>query len=144
MRVGHAGIALLAKRACPRVPLPLLVVAAYGCDILDVFFGALHHDNRELSHSLVSLVLLASVMAGTYFLVTRRRADAVAVWVTYVLHWPVDFITGIKPTWPGGPDVGLGLYRYPLQEALLEMLVLAICVAVFLRAPRRPVTTSVT
>jgi hypothetical protein len=32
--------------------------------------------------------------------------------LTYVLHWPADFITGHKPTWPGGPIVGLDLYTH--------------------------------
>jgi hypothetical protein len=144
MKIGHAGIALLVKRARPRISLPLLIVAAYGCDIVEILFRLLGHDNRELSHSLISVGVLATVMAGAYFFATRRPADAAAVWVTYVLHWPADFITGKKPTWPGGPSVGLMFYSYPLQEALFEILVLAICLAIYLRAPRRPVTTSVT
>src|SRR4051794_33647705 len=114
MVAGHTALALLAKRARPSVPLVVLLAAAYGCDVLEITFDVLHRTNRELSHSLVSVVIVASVAAIAYWLARRDGAGALAVWLTYASHWPADFITGVKPTWPGGPDVGLYLYSKPM------------------------------
>jgi len=37
-----------------------------------------------------------------------------------VSHWALDYFTGIKPTWPGGPIVGMNLYARPLVDFALE------------------------
>jgi hypothetical protein len=34
-----------------------------------------------------------------------------------------DWLTGLKPTWAGGPMIGLELYRWPVADFLLEALV---------------------
>jgi hypothetical protein len=68
----------------------------------------------------VSVGVGASLAALLYWLSTRATADAIAVWLTYASHWPADFITGLKPTWPGGPTVGLSLYNHPVWDAVLE------------------------
>jgi len=51
----------------------------------------------------------------------------VAVWLTYASHWPADFITGLKPTWPGGPIVGLNVYSRPGLDFGIESVVVALC-----------------
>jgi hypothetical protein len=112
MRVGHAGVALAAKRATPRVPLWLLLGAAYGPDGVEMVGRAFGHYNTEISHSLVSVAICATIVAGVYAGWTRDLSGAAIVWLTYALHWPADFVTGHKPTWPGGPEVGLDLYKH--------------------------------
>jgi hypothetical protein len=112
MRLGHAGIALAAKTYAPRVPLWLLIGAGYGPDGVEITFRGLGHYNTELSHSLISVGVCATLLAGLYAAVRRDVAGARLLWLTYALHWPADFVTGHKPTWPGGPIVGLDLYRY--------------------------------
>src|SRR5829696_6609090 len=107
MYAGHAALALLAKARRPRVPLALLVPLAFAPDWVEGIAAALGRHNRMISHSLVSVGIGATLFAAIYWLVTRSAADAAAVRLTYVSHWPADFITGIKPTWPGGPMVGL-------------------------------------
>jgi membrane-bound metal-dependent hydrolase YbcI (DUF457 family) len=124
---GHAALATLAKGARPRVSIALLVPVAFAPDWIEWFFDAIGHRNREISHSLVSVAIGASLVALVYLLVTRQRLDAAAVWLTYVSHWPADYITGLKPTWPGGPTVGLYLYARPFPEFCVEAVVVIVC-----------------
>ena len=127
MRVGHAGPALVAKRVRPAVPLLLLLVAAYGPDIVEVALRPFGITNRELSHGLIAVAIGATVTAVGWIATRRGDArDAAAIWLTYASHWPLDFITGHKPTWPGGPTVGLDLYD-PWWIWLVELALLAVC-----------------
>ena len=134
MYAGHAALATLAKGARPRIPIALLVPVAFAPDWIEWFLDGVGQRNRELSHSLVSVGIGASVVALVYFVVTRARMDAIAVWLTYVSHWPADFITGLKPTWPGGPTVGLFLYSRPELDTVLESLVVGVCWLVYRRS----------
>ena len=118
---------MLAKSARPRIPITLLVPVAFAPDWIEWFFDAADHHNREISHSLISVGIGATLVALAYFIATRRRGDAVAVWLTYASHWPADFITGLKPTWPGGPTVGLFLYARPYTEFVVEGIVIILC-----------------
>lgn len=123
MYAGHAAVALFARGKRPGLPLALLVPVAFGPDWVQWIFAATGRENRQLSHSLVSVFAASTVIALIYWLVARspgRGRNAAALWLVYVLHWPADFITGIKPTWPGGPDVGLLLYANPVADVLLE------------------------
>jgi membrane-bound metal-dependent hydrolase YbcI (DUF457 family) len=124
---GHAALALFAKAKRPRVPIALLVPIAFGPDWIEWIAGALGHHNRAISHSLVSVGVGGCLAALFYWLTTRQLADAAVVGLTYVSHWPADFITGLKPTWPGGPMVGLLLYTHPVWDALLESVLVVAC-----------------
>jgi membrane-bound metal-dependent hydrolase YbcI (DUF457 family) len=124
---GHAALALLAKAKRPRIALALLVPIAYAPDWIEWMADALGHHNREISHSLVSVGLGASIAALAYWLATRNPADAIALWLVYASHWPADYITGLKPTWPGGPMVGLLLYTRPVLDAWLECTLVVVC-----------------
>jgi hypothetical protein len=41
-----------------------------------------------------------------------------------VSHALGDYLTGIKPTWPGGPMIGLQLYKRPVIDFVIESLVI--------------------
>ena len=131
MYVGHVALAMVAKSARPRIPMALLVPVAFAPDWIEWFFDPTGHRNREISHSLVSVGIGATLVALGYFFTTRVRADAIAVWLMYALHWPADFITGLKPTWPGGPMVGLYLYKQPVVDTIVESLIVVVCWLVY-------------
>jgi membrane-bound metal-dependent hydrolase YbcI (DUF457 family) len=131
---GHAALALLAKGIRPRISLAVLVPVAFGPDWIEWMLSAAGRENRALSHSLVSVAVCATLVASVYWLFTRATADAVVVWLTYASHWPADFITGIKPTWPGGPDVGLLLYTNPVLDTIVEWTVVVLCWLVYRRS----------
>jgi multisubunit Na+/H+ antiporter MnhB subunit len=131
---GHAALALLAKGIRPRISLAVLVPVAFGPDWIGWFLSETGRDPRVLSHSLVSVAMCATVVALIYWSFTRAPVDACFVWLTYASHWPADFITGIKPTWPGGPDVGLLVYNNPALDMLVESTVVVLCWLVYRRS----------
>lgn len=137
MRVGHAGVALAAKRVAPTAPLWLLVVAAYGPDILEVALRVFGSYNRALSHSLIAVALGATILAMGFFSERRDWRGTIAIWLTYVLHWPADYITGTKPTWPGGPWVGLNLYDHRVLVWVVDLGVLFAGALIYASGRRR-------
>ena len=134
MFAGHAAIATFVKGIRPRIPLVLLVPIAFAPDWIEWIGDGFGYHDRMLSHSLVSVGIGATVVAVVYLAVTRSGLDALAVWGTYVSHWAADFITGHKPTWPGGPEVGLMLYAHPVWDVIVESVVVLLCWSVYLRS----------
>ncbi|MGH7654015.1 MAG: metal-dependent hydrolase [Gemmatimonadaceae bacterium] len=128
MIVGHFGMAYgvraLDKRdpdAC--VSLLWLLAAAIAPDILDGVFALGKYCNPDgmMSHSLPAVAILAVVFGVAAFLHTRRATTALLVAGMVVLHLPPDFLTGRKLLWPGGPVVGLYIYRWPWLDLLVEV-----------------------
>jgi membrane-bound metal-dependent hydrolase YbcI (DUF457 family) len=132
--VGHAALALLARSKRPRLAIALLIPVAFAPDWLKWIFEEAGHANREISHSLVSVGLGATVVALCYYLWSRAPGDSLTLWLVYLSHWPADFITGIKPTWPGGPNVGLLLYAHPIADIVLESVLVVVCWLVYRRS----------
>ena len=131
MYAGHAAIATLASGRRPRIPLVWLVPVAFGPDWVEWTLDLLGQPNRALSHSILA-VLLGGALAGlAYAARSRRWDDAGVVALTWLSHWPADFITGRKPTWPGGPTVGLMLYDHLGYDAALEALLVFACWLVY-------------
>lgn len=127
MYAGHAALALFAKAKRPRVPLALLVPVAFAPDWIEWIIGAFGHRNQEISHSLISVGIGATLVALIFGAMRRDWSGALVVWLTYVSHWAADFFTGRKPTWPNGPTVGLYLYTKPVADATMEVAVIALC-----------------
>ena len=121
MVAGHAALGLLIKARRPRPATALLMAAAFGPDLLEWAFAVFGKHNRELSHSIIAVALGAMLAAMAYAIVRQSSAgDAIAVAIAWLSHWPADYLTGIKPTWPGGPDVGLNLYSSPGYDFAME------------------------
>jgi len=125
---GHAGLALYAKSRRPGVAIALLVPVAFAPDWIQWTLAELGISrNSSISHSLVSVGIGACLVACAYWLVTRSTADAAIVGLTYLSHWPADFITAVKAIWPNGPEFGLTLYQYPAVDVVVESLVILLC-----------------
>jgi len=131
---GHAAIATFVKGRRPRISIALLVPVAFAPDWIEWIADILGHQDRMLSHSLVSVGIGATIVATLYAIVTRELADAGWVWMTYASHWAADYITGTKPTWPGGPQVGLMLYSRPVWDVVLESVIILLCWLVYQRS----------
>ena len=127
MFAGHAALAVFAKGKRPRVPLALFLAVAFAPDWIEWIFAAFGHRNREFSHSLVSVGIGATLVALVYGAARRDWNGALALWLTYASHWPADFITARKPTWPGGPTIGLAMYSRPVADALIESALVGVC-----------------
>lgn len=125
MYVGHLGPALGGKRLAPSVAFGTLVIATYLPDWVDASLCVTgrYHDAQLYSHSIPAMIVLALIAGATQL----RRADnsaALVVAAVVISHVLLDYLTGIKPTWPGGPSIGLGMYRYPVADFALEAAVI--------------------
>jgi hypothetical protein len=128
MYIGHVGVALAAKRVRTSIPLLVLLVAAYAPDWIDagLCLAGAYRPEGMLSHSIPAVAVLALVGFTLYALKTRDYTAGLVVAGVILSHMLFDWITGDKPTWPGGPMIGLGLYGYPVADFLVEGLVIVI------------------
>lgn len=135
MYLGHVGVALGAKGLRRDVALIVLLVATYAPDWVDAglcVMGA--YDPRGIfSHSFTAVALLGAVAVIGYYRYTRDRAGSLLVAGVVLSHVLLDLITGFKPTWPGGPMIGLGLYRHPIADLVLESAIILIGVGLYQR-----------
>jgi hypothetical protein len=123
--IGHTAVALAAKRARPSIPLIALIAAAYGPDVIEITLLVLWRWAKVQaafgSHSIPSVALGASVVALAYGVWRRDALGAAILAVTYASHWAADLFTGTgKPTWGGGPTLGLALYEHPILDFVIE------------------------
>jgi hypothetical protein len=134
--LGHVGIALGAKGLRPRIVLLALLLATYAPDWVDAglcVVGA--YDPRGMmSHSFLAASLLAALALAAYSLAARSISGGLIVAMVVVSHMALDWLTGLKPTWPGGPTIGLGLYARPALNMVVEVIVLAIGVILYRRS----------
>jgi hypothetical protein len=131
---GHAALAMVAKGKRPAISIAVLVPVAFGPDWIKLAGEWFGNTNAALSHSLVSVGIGATGAAIIYYATTRAAVSAAVVWLTYLSHWPADFITGLKPTWPGGPTVGLMLYAHPAADVVVESVLVVIGWVVYRRS----------
>lgn len=141
MYIGHVGVALAAKRLRLSVGLLVLLVSTYAPDWIDsglCIIGG--YDPRQmLSHSIPAVLVFALLGFVAYALITRDRVGGALIAAVIVSHMMLDWITGTKPTWPGGPMIGLQLYSHPIADFIAEGIVIAIGATVYAQTlpPRR-------
>lgn len=127
MYAGHIGIALGAKGLRESIPLWVLVLAAQSPDWTDAslcLVGIRPSIPGMYSHSLPAVAGLMVVTCLLYLATYRDRIGAAIVSLTVMSHMLGDYVTGHKPTWPGGPIVGLGIYGAPAVDFAVEALVI--------------------
>ena len=66
----------------PAHPIGLLVPVAFAPDWIEWVFDAIGHRNREISHSLVSVGIGATLVALVYLIGDAPASDAAVVWLT--------------------------------------------------------------
>src|SRR5919202_3852952 len=142
MFIGHTAVALAAKRARPALPLPALIAAAYGPDVIEVTLLALWHWAKVPaafgSHSIPSILLGATVVGLAYAVWRRDVAGGALLAAVYASHWVADLFTGTeKPTWGNGPSLGLALYDRPALDFAIETALLLVAWLVFWPAQDR-------
>jgi hypothetical protein len=128
MYIGHVGAALGAKRVRTSISLLVLLVATYTPDWVDtgLCLSGAYNPEGMLSHSIPAIALLAVLGFAAYAIGTGDWRAALVVAAVIVSHMFLDWITGYKPAWPGGPMIGLRLYDHPIADFLAEGLVIAI------------------
>jgi hypothetical protein len=141
MYVGHVGAALTAKRFRPSIGLALLVVATYAPDWVDAGLCLAGKSNpiEMLSHSIPAVAFFALVAWAGYGIVKRDWKGGGVLAAVVISHMFLDWITGNKPTWPGGPMIGLELYAHPIADFVAEAVVIGIGGVLYARtlSPRK-------
>ena len=161
--IGHFSVGLAFKPASPKVPLTLLLLAAWLLDVLAIGFGfaGIESGGSEgsvWSHGLLMAVVwsvLAAVLATKIF---RDRRAGVVVGLVVFSHWILDFVSHPIPfssfswrswQWSYGkplpsdlpllfgnsPKVGFGLYNSisAIQATVLEIAMLALGAVIYAR-----------
>jgi len=155
MFIGHYAVALAAKRAAPRTSLGTLFVAVQLADMLWPIllllgwehahfeagpnpFLVLWLDSIPISHSLLTLIAWGALFAGLYHWRTGYARGALVVALAVVSHWVLDFVTHRPdmPVYPGGPNLGLGLWNSVAGTIVVEAAMVVVGVWMYLRATR--------
>jgi membrane-bound metal-dependent hydrolase YbcI (DUF457 family) len=128
MYIGHVGVALGAKRLRPGIGLLVLLVATYTPDWVDagLCVTGVYNPDGVLSHSIPAIAVLTLSGFTLYGIKTRDWPSAAIVATVIVSHMLLDWLTGNKPTWPGGTMIGLRLYERPVVDFFLEGVVIAV------------------
>ncbi len=155
MFLGHFAAGMAAKRALPQTSLAILFAAAQLADMIWpvlVWAGVervriepgntpltrLDFSSYPWSHSLLLLTAWAVAFAVVYAVATGKRR-AVFVLVALVLsHWVLDFVTHRPdmPLYPGSAKVGLGVWNSVAATIVLELVLFAAGVRVYVGATR--------
>ena len=155
MFLGHFGLAFAAKRVAPRPSLGTLVLAAQLADGLWPIFLLLGWEEVKItpgitavspllfmsypySHSIPADLLWAAVLGGGYYLLRRDRSGALWIGALVLSHWVLDFIAHRPdmPVWPGGPEVGLGLWYSRPATLIVEYAIFGVGIWIYTRATR--------
>jgi hypothetical protein len=153
--IGHYAVALASKRFAPRTSLGVLIAAASLLDLLwpvfillgweqvriepgNTAFTPLNFVSYPISHSLVAAIGWATLFALLYYVTKRYGRGALLIWVGVVSHWVLDWISHRPdmPLYPDGPRFGLGLWNSVIATVIVEVLMYAIGVGIYLRVTR--------
>ncbi|MEO7216562.1 MAG: hypothetical protein ABI026_00015 [Gemmatimonadaceae bacterium] len=121
--MGHIGFGLGAYSFRKTLPLWLVLVAAQIPDWLDAGFcvaGVGRGPFGLYTHGFVPIAIAAVAAGALTFAMTRDATGVLVVVIVVASHWFLDYFTGMKPTWPGGPVLGMSLYAHPAVDMLVE------------------------
>lgn len=125
MYAGHLGFALGAYSFRRTIPLWLVLIASQLPDWLDAGMCMASMDRGPYglyTHGIAAVTIGAVVFGVVALLLTRDLAAALIVAGVVMSHYLLDYLTGLKPTWAGGPIIGLDLYARPMIDLVLESL----------------------
>lgn len=156
MFIGHFGVGFGAKTAARRVSLGSLFLAAQFVDLLWptlLLLGVEHvkiqpgimktnplnFTSYPISHSLLLVCAWGLLVGLVYWLVQKNRKGAVVLGLCVVSHWVLDLIVHRPdlPLYPGNsPKIGLGLWNSVAGTLVVEGLIFAVGLVLYLRTTR--------
>lgn len=155
MFIGHLAVGLAGKRLAPRVPLTALLFAPILLDGLWPVFlllgwewvridrgntpvTPLDFQHYPWSHSLLMTLVWSALVALGYRTLTRDGRGALWLGAAVTSHWVLDWVTHRPdlPLWPGGPLVGLGLWRSLAGTVVVEVAMFLVGLWLYLRMTR--------
>lgn len=155
MFIGHFAVGLAAKRAAPCVSLGTLFVA---CELVDLIwpvfllagvervridpgntaFTPLDFVSYPWTHSLLMSAGWALLSGLLYFSIRKNPRAAIIVGLVVLSHWFLDLVAHRPdlPLVPGGAVFGLGLWNSVPATLLVEGLLFAAGLAVYVKSTR--------
>ena len=155
MFIGHFAVGLAAKRAAPSVSLGTLFVA---CELVDLIwpvfvlagiervridpgntaFTPLDFVSYPWTHSLLMSAGWAALFGFLYLLIQKNARAAMVVGLVVLSHWFLDLIAHRPdlPLVPGGALFGFGLWNSIPATLIVEGLLFAAGLAVYLKSTR--------
>jgi hypothetical protein len=155
MFLGHFAVAFGAKRAAPSVSLGTLFVA---CELVDLIwpvlllagierarvdpgntaFTPIDFYHYPWTHSLLMSAVWAALFGLLYLTVRKNRRAALVVGLVVLSHWFLDLIAHRPdlPLVPGGALFGLGLWRSVPATLIVEALLFAGGLALYVTGTR--------
>jgi hypothetical protein len=149
--LAHLSIGLAAKPAAPRIPVWILILMAYGIDLVCFGFIAVGLEqfpkegvvaSAPWSHSLFMALVWSVLAAGIARLITKDMRITLVIGLLFFSHWVLDFIshpmTALFPSAPGlllfpggSQEIGLGLYRSLTGANIFEYVSLALGLGIY-------------
>src|SRR5580765_1684017 len=155
MFIGHFAVGLAAKRVAPSVSLGTLFVACELVDLLwpvfllagiervridpgNTAFTPLDFLSYPWTHSLLMSAAWAALAGVLYLLIRKNARAAIVVGLVVLSHWFLDLVAHRPdlPLAPGGAVYGLGLWNSVPATLLVEGLLFAAGLAVYLKSTR--------
>jgi|SRR5271156_1174563 hypothetical protein len=155
MFIGHFAVGFAAKKFAPRTNLALLIAAPIFLDMLWPVFLLLGWEQVRVdpgntrftpfdfvsypwSHSLLMSIVWATAFALGYQLIARYWPGTIAIWIGVVSHWILDWISHRPdmPLYPGGPRYGLGLWNSIAGTMIVELVMFAVGIWLYVRTTR--------
>jgi hypothetical protein len=155
MCVGHFAVALLAKRADPKISLGTATLAAMLADLICFVFliagiesfaavpgvksNRVIGENIAWSHSLLMGMVWGAIFAAIYFFWRRYWRGAWILFALVISHWVLDVISH-RPDMqlaPGLPlKLGLGLWNSMPATLVVEFGLWLIAIVIYVRSTR--------
>ena len=155
MLVGHYGVSFAAKAADKRLPLWLLFMAVQWLDVvwsglvmlgiekMRVVPAFTESNGMDLyympyTHGLAGALALAVAMGAlvAIFVRDRKAAAFAAIAGAVFSHWLLDLVVHVRdlPLWGDSFKVGFGLWRHRWISFPLEITILVLGAAIYVRA----------
>lgn len=156
MFIGHFGVGFAAKPAAKQTSLGTLFLASQFIDLLwpsllllgvesvKIVPGAtkltpLDFTHYPISHSMLAVVIWSCLFGLFYFYIRRTVLPVIICSALVASHWLLDALTH-RPDLllrPGGSiKAGLGLWNFPLLAIVVELLIFAFGLFLYLRTTK--------
>lgn len=154
MFIGHFGVGFGAKSADRKISLGTLFLAAQFLDLLWPTFlligietvridpgntkmTPLDFTSYPFTHSLLMVCIWGLLFGGVFWLFKKNLRGAVVLGMCVISHWLLDLFVHRPdlPLYPGdSPMLGFGLWNSIIGSTILEGLIFAVGVWLYLRA----------
>jgi membrane-bound metal-dependent hydrolase YbcI (DUF457 family) len=153
MFIGHFAIGFASKKFAPRTSLGILFLASQLIDLLwpvlllagieqvkvdsgNTVVTPLDFIHYPYSHSLLTVIIISTLLAVSYWAITRYRQGSLVLWLACMSHWVLDAISHRPdlPLYPGSSTfIGFGLWNSLGGTILLEGLLFTTGIILYAR-----------